>query len=146
MMQGRGGMPLDSDSLPNKIIIPNTLAAARKVEERIVRQAKAMGYSPRCVFGIRLALEEALVNAFKHGNRGDRSKRIFVSYAITPQRVVVRVRDEGPGFDPGKVPDPTSPSRVCLPCGRGIMLMKAYLDEVTFSEQGNEVQLVKERS
>jgi len=139
-------MPPDSDSLPCQVIIPNSLTAARKVEEKIMRQVEAMGYSPRCVFGIRLALEEAMVNAFKHGNRGDESKRIFVSYEITPQRVVVRVRDEGPGFNPDRVPDPTSPDRICLPCGRGIMLMRAYLDDVTFSVQGNEVQLIKERS
>jgi len=139
-------MTSHSDPLPCQVIIPNNLTAARKVGEKIMRQIEAMGYSPRCVFGIRLALEEALVNAFKHGNQGDESKRIFVSYAINPQRVVVRVRDEGPGFNPDRVPDPTSPDRICLPCGRGIMLMKAYLDEVTFSVPGNEVQLIKERS
>ncbi len=139
-------MTSHSDPLPCQVIIPNNLTAARKVGEKIMRQIEAMGYSPRCVFGIRLALEEALVNAFKHGNQGDEAKRIFVSYAISPQRVVVRVRDEGPGFNPDRVPDPTSPDRICLPCGRGIMLMKAYLDEVTFSVPGNEVQLIKERS
>jgi serine/threonine-protein kinase RsbW len=139
-------MPRNPEPLPYEVIIPNSLAAARKVEERIMRQVEATGFSPRCVFGIRLALEEAMVNAFKHGNRGDTSKRIFVSYDISPERVVVRVRDEGPGFDPCRVPDPTSPERVCLPSGRGIMLMRAYLDEVTFSEDGNEVQLVKEKS
>jgi serine/threonine-protein kinase RsbW len=139
-------MPLNPESLPSKVIIPNDLTAARKVEDRIMRQVESMGYSPRCVFGIRLALEEALVNAYRHGNHGDESKRITVSYDIGPQRVVVRVRDDGPGFEPGRVPDPTSPDRVCLPCGRGIMLMRAYLDEVTYSDQGNEVQLVKEKS
>jgi len=136
----------DPESLPFKVVIPNNLTAARQVEDRIMRQIESMGYSPHCVFGIRLALEEAMVNAFKHGNRGDESKQITVSYDIGPQRVVVRVRDDGAGFDPQRVPDPTSPDRVCLPCGRGIMLMRAYLDEVTYSEQGNEVQLVKEKS
>lgn len=145
MKRGTADMPSNSEALPFRVIIPNNLAAARKVEERIIRQVEAMGYAPRCVFGIRLALEEAMVNAFKHGNRGDETKRIIVSYDIGPQRVVVRVRDEGPGFDPARVPDPTSPDRVCLPCGRGIMLMRAYLDEVTYSDDGNEVQLVKEK-
>lgn len=139
-------MPLSPESLPYQVIIPNNLVAARKVEDQIIRQAQAKGYSPRCVFGIRLALEEAMVNAVKHGNGGEPSRRVFVSYDVNPDRIVVRVRDEGVGFNPDKVPDPTSPDRVCLPCGRGIMLMRAYLDEVTYSEQGNEVQLVKERS
>jgi serine/threonine-protein kinase RsbW len=139
-------MPLSPESLPYQVIIPNNLIAARKVEDQIMRQIQAMGYSPHCVFGIRLALEEALVNAVKHGNCGEASRRVFVSYDIGPDRAVVRVRDEGVGFNPEKVPDPTSPDRVCLPCGRGIMLMRAYLDEVTYSDQGNEVQLVKERA
>ena len=92
-------MPLNPESLPSKVIIPNDLTAARKVEDRIMRQVESMGYSPRCVFGIRLALEEALVNAYRHGNHGDESKRITVSYDIGPQRVVVRVRDDGPRLE-----------------------------------------------
>jgi serine/threonine-protein kinase RsbW len=139
-------MPCDPELLPNRVIIPSDLGAGRKVEEQIMRLVEHMGYSPKCVFGLRLALEEAMVNAHTHGNRGDQSKRITVSYDISPQRVVVRVRDEGPGFNPHLVPDPTEPERVALPSGRGIMLMRAYLDEVSFNDCGNEVQLVKERS
>ena len=104
-----------------------------------------MGYSPECAFAVRLALEEAVVNAHKHGNRSDRTKHIIVSYDVKPDRLTVRVRDEGPGFDPRLVPDPTSPDRISLPNGRGLMLMRAYLDDVCYNEQGNEVQLVKER-
>jgi serine/threonine-protein kinase RsbW len=139
-------MSCDPQPLPNMVVIPSDLHAARKVEEKIMRQVESMGFSHQCAFGIRLALEEAMVNACKHGNHGDPSKRIFVSYDVGPQRLVVRVRDEGPGFNPGLVPDPTAPERIALPSGRGIMLMRAYLDEVTFNSQGNEVQLVKERS
>ena len=139
-------MPFDSQPLPRKIVIPNDLHAARQIEDRIVRETEALGYSSRCAFAIRLALEEAMVNAHKHGNGRDPVKRIVVAYDITPARVVVRVRDEGRGFDPVLVPDPTTPNRIPLPDGRGIMLMRSYLDEVTFNERGNEVQLVKERS
>ena len=139
-------MPFDSQPLPHKVVIPNDLHAARRLEDQIVGETEALGYSPRCAFAVRLALEEAMVNAHKHGNGGDPVKRIVVTYDITPVRVVVRVRDEGSGFDPALVPDPTTPDRIPLPDGRGIMLMRSYLDEVTFNERGNEVQLVKERS
>jgi len=138
-------MSFDPQPLPHEIVIPSDLHAARQVEDRILRETEACGYSDECAFAIRLALEEAVVNAHKHGNRCDNQKHIVVSYDVQPQRVVVRVRDEGPGFNPCVIPDPTSPDRISLPCGRGIMLMRAYLDDVSYNEQGNEVQLVKER-
>jgi len=127
-------------------VIPSDLRAARQIEEQIIRKAEERGYSPHCAFAIRLALEEAMVNAHKHGNGGDPRKQIAVSYEVGRKRTVVRVCDQGRGFDPRMVPDPTAPERISLPNGRGIMLMRAYLDEVVFNEQGNEVQLVKEKS
>lgn len=138
-------MAFDPPSLPHQIEIGSDLQSARGVEDEILREAERMGFSPECAFAIRLALEEAVVNAHKHGNRCDTTKRIIVSYAVMPTKIVVRVRDEGPGFDPRLVPDPTAPDRISLPNGRGLMLMKAYLDDVRYNEQGNEVQLIKER-
>ncbi|HOB73636.1 MAG TPA: ATP-binding protein [Phycisphaerae bacterium] len=131
--------------LPHQAVIPSDLCAAREIEEEILRQAETCGYSPECGFAIRLALEEAVVNAHKHGNKGDPNKKIVISYRVDPHCVVVRVRDDGPGFDPASLPDCTAPDRIDLPCGRGIMLMNAYMDSVTYNEQGNEVQLIKER-
>jgi serine/threonine-protein kinase RsbW len=138
-------MSFDPQPLPNQIVIDSDLQAARRVEDLILREAERMGYSPETGFAIRLALEEAVVNAHKHGNGADRSKHITVSYDVKPTRIIVRVRDEGAGFDPRMVPDPTAPDRISLPNGRGLMLMRAYLDDVCYNEQGNEVQLVKER-
>ncbi|MBP7937402.1 MAG: ATP-binding protein [Phycisphaerae bacterium] len=137
-------MAFNPQSLARQVVICSDLHAARDVEEEVLRVTRALGYSHECSFAIRLALEEAIVNAHKHGHRGDTTKRITISYDIDSQRAVVRVRDEGPGFDPAAVPDPTNPDRIALPCGRGIMLMRAYLDAVTFNDRGNEVQLVKE--
>lgn len=137
-------MAFDPQSLTRQVVICSDLHSARDVEEEVLRITRDLGYSHECSFAIRLALEEAIVNAHKHGHRGDNSKRITISYDIDKQRAVVRVRDEGPGFDPAAVPDPTNPDRIALPCGRGIMLMRAYLDAVTFNDRGNEVQLVKE--
>jgi serine/threonine-protein kinase RsbW len=139
-------MPFDLEPLSHQVVIPSDLRIARRLEERILQEAEACGYSPELAFAIRLALEEAIVNAHKHGNGSDPTRQIVVSYDVNPQRVVIRVRDEGQGFNPAGVPDPTSPDRISLPNGRGIMLMHAYLDKLTFNEQGNEVQLVKEKS
>ena len=139
-------MSSDAQASFETVVIPSSLRAAREVEDCIIGRIETLGYSPQCAFAIRLALEEAMVNAHKHGNRGDTSKEITVSFDINDDRAVIRVRDEGNGFDPGGVPDPTAPDRIPLPSGRGIMLMRAYLDEVTFNERGNEVQLVKEKA
>jgi serine/threonine-protein kinase RsbW len=134
--------PFDQ-ALPNRIIITSDLQAARDVEEQVLRLVQEFGYSKECAFAIRLSLEEALVNAYRHGNRCDCGKRISISYQIDRERAIIRVGDEGGGFDPCGVPDPTCEDRICLPNGRGLMLMRSYLDEVTFNERGNEVQLVK---
>jgi serine/threonine-protein kinase RsbW len=139
-------MPFEPEVLPHKVVIPSNLRAAREIEEQIVCLAEGMGYSREESFAIRLALEEAMVNAHKHGNCGDLSKMITVSYDVNPQRIVVRIADEGKGFDPNDIPDPTAPDRIALPNGRGLMLMRAYLDDVAFNETGNAVQLVKEKS
>jgi serine/threonine-protein kinase RsbW len=139
-------MAFDPKPLPNTLVIPSDLHAARQIEELILGEAQALGYSKECAFAIRLALEEAIVNAHQHGNGKDPSKKITLSYDVNPQRLVIRVRDQGRGFNPRKIPDPTAPERISLPYGRGIMLMHAYLDEITYNEQGNEVQLIKEKS
>jgi serine/threonine-protein kinase RsbW len=131
--------------LPHTVIIASNLVAAREVEEQILKETERMGFSKECGFAIRLALEEAIVNAHRHGNQSDTSKTLTISYNVDHDRMVVRIRDEGTGFDPEGIPDPTQPDRICLPNGRGLMLMRAYLDELHFNDKGNEVTLIKER-
>ncbi|MHC4063482.1 MAG: ATP-binding protein [Planctomycetota bacterium] len=134
--------PAIEDSL--KVIeIPSTLSDAKKPEEIILREVIRCGYSEDAAFAIKLALEEAMTNAVKHGNRNDDTKRIVVRYCVTPDRAVILVRDEGQGFSPDGVPDPTQPDRLPLPNGRGIMLMRAYMTELLFRAGGAEVCLIK---
>ena len=124
---------------------------------------------------IGIALEEALLNGLYHGNlelssdmireaRSNlvtssgpnvidqrrvqapyRDRRIYVQVAITPKDVRFVIRDEGPGFKPGDVPDPTDPANLERESGRGLLLMRSFMDEVHYNEQGNEVTLVKLR-
>ena len=116
------------------------------------------------------ALEEALLNALYHGNLGVRSelkeidhdefykqanerrialpwsdRRIRVQVRLTLQEMEVSIRDEGDGFDPSKLPDPTDPENLDRPCGRGVMLMRAFMDDVRYNPTGNEVTLVRKR-
>jgi serine/threonine-protein kinase RsbW len=125
-----------------EIIIPNDLAAARCPENAILEEAQACGYGDDAAFAVKLALEEALTNAFRHGNKRDPGKRITVCYSVTAEQIEIEVIDEGEGFEPDKVPDPTQPEYIDRPHGRGIMLMRAYLDKVEYSQTGNSVRLV----
>lgn len=127
-----------------EIVIPNDLTSARRSEERIMREFTCYNYSPDDTFAVKLALEEALTNAVKHGNHNDISKSVVIRYAVAPSRAVIMVRDEGAGFSPNHVPDPTMDENLERPSGRGIMLMHAYMTRVHFNESGNEVWLLKE--
>lgn len=133
----------NNENTYREINIPSTLRAAKAPEVEILRDVKRCGYCEDATFAIKLALEEAMTNAVKHGNGNDASKRITIRYAVNKERTVIIVRDEGPGFRPNEIPDPTEPGRLSLPTGRGIMLMRAYMDEVCFREKGSEVYLVK---
>lgn len=126
------------------IVISNDLASARRSEERIVHELMRHNYSSDDTFAIKLALEEALTNAVKHGNHNDASKRVVLRFAIQPARAVIMVRDEGRGFAPHRLPDPTADENLERPSGRGIMLMHAYMTRVRFNDAGNEVWLLKE--
>jgi len=81
------------------ITIPSDTAEGRKVQDRIIGVMEKLGYPMRDVFAVRLALEEALVNAIKHGNRMDPSKSVKVECKIAEDRVQIAIEDEGPGFD-----------------------------------------------
>ena len=133
-----------------------------------------LGLMKICDHGGRLrvgtALVEAIVNAVDHGNLeldsklreedGNtyrklgqqrsvelpyRERRVIVSATFTPDEAVFVIQDEGPGFDPGKLPDPTDPMNLIKPFGRGVMLMRTFMDDVRFNDRGNETTLVKRR-
>jgi serine/threonine-protein kinase RsbW len=131
--------------LTTTVVIPSDAAEARRVQDEIEESLRANHYSPHEIFGIKLALEEALVNATKHGNQMDRSKTVQVAYRITPERFDVLVADQGSGFDPAEVPDPTAVENLERPSGRGVMLMKHYMNEVGYNESGNSVYMTKFR-
>jgi serine/threonine-protein kinase RsbW len=105
----------------------------------------ALGYGSRDCLGVRLALEEAVVNALRHGNGGDPARRVRVRYCVGPAAVLAEVEDEGPGFDPSRLPDPTLPENRERPGGRGLLLMRHYMTCVRFWGRGNRVTLYKAR-
>lgn len=127
------------------LTIPSDTVAGQAVQERIVRRLEDLEYPARDVFGVRLALEEALVNAIKHGNRMDPAKVVRIDCRIESEIVRVVIEDQGPGFRPDAVPDPTAEENLERPCGRGIMLMRAFMSLIEYNATGNRVTLEKRR-
>jgi serine/threonine-protein kinase RsbW len=111
--------------------------------DAVVAEMLPLGYSGREILAARVGLEEALVNAVKHGNREDPRKCVRVSYQVTARELVAEVVDEGPGFSPDLLPDPFLPGNLMRPCGRGVFLMLAYMTWVEFNAKGNGVTLCK---
>ncbi|MGL6076912.1 MAG: ATP-binding protein [Fimbriiglobus sp.] len=126
--------------------IPSDLTLARKIQDEIEEALHAGHYCDRDVFCIKLALEEALVNAVKHGNQMDPEKRVFVAYTITPERFDIQIRDEGPGFNPQDVPDPTAPENLERPCGRGLLLIRNFMTSMEYLGNGNCMTMSKVRT
>ncbi len=125
-------------------VVASDLRQAEIPKKRILEEVERCCFCEQARFAIQLALEEVLCNAIKHGNKNDAGKSVTVRYAVTPEVCVVIVRDEGSGFIPDRVPDPTSPERLPMPDGRGIMLLKAYMDKVEYRDHGREVYFVKQ--
>jgi len=126
-------------------VLPTQLEAIRDAEGDVMARLEEFAYNEDHQFAIRLAFEEALVNAMKHGNHMDPARKVRLAYRVSPQCIEIRIRDEGEGFDPGVVPDPTVDENLHRPCGRGIMLMRSYMDTVEYACCGKEVQMTKYR-
>ncbi|MEX0586423.1 MAG: ATP-binding protein [Pirellulales bacterium] len=126
-------------------VIPSERGAGRAVQDRVLGELSRRKWNEGELFGVRLALEEAIVNAIKHGNQHDATKQVRIACEVSDDRLWVSVADEGPGFDPDRVPDPTFDERLEIPSGRGIALMKAFMCQVQYTAGGNCVVMEKRR-
>jgi serine/threonine-protein kinase RsbW len=129
-----------------RLVIPSDFSAVVAAEETVLKEVSPLGYGQSSLFGIKLALEEGLNNAIRHGNRLDPRKTVQLDYEVSREHVVIEIADQGLGFDPQGVPDPTADENLEKPSGRGIMLMRAYMDEVRYSRDGKQLHMMKRRS
>lgn len=123
--------------------IDSVFEQSRDVQTQIMDNVSNCKYDEQSVFAIKLALEEAMINAIKHGNKMDVSKKVRVQARITPKRIVLTIEDQGAGFTRNGVPDPTIEENLCKCSGRGILLMESYMNSVTYSKQGRRVRMVR---
>jgi len=117
------------------------------VSDHVGRRA---GFDEDALHWVGVAIRESVINAMKHGNRSDASKRVFVELETVADgsgaELRIRVRDEGEGFDPGALPDPLAPENLLKASGRGIFLIRSFMDDVLLQrapEGGMEIRMVK---
>ena len=134
---------VSESSSPKAVVIDSHTDQAARICRQLLDVAKSNGFEGDDVFAIHLALEEALVNAIKHGNRMNPKKRVTIKYAVTPEKFDVSIADDGDGFRPGDVPDPRSSENISKPSGRGLLLIKEFMDIVEHNVSGNCVHMVK---
>ena len=126
--------------------LPSDIALIEEAVELVARHLEAQFVEPRTVrFNCRVALSEAIANAIQYGNGNDPARHVSVKVLFGRTAIEMEVADEGPGFDPGDLPDPTTPERVSSPDGRGIYLIRRLVDEVRFNEKGNAICMILRR-
>ncbi len=123
--------------------IASTPLAIAEVCKWILPKLKANNFSQEDIFAVHLAMEEALINAIKHGNKMDPKKEVKVNYSVSPDKVEISMTDEGEGFNPEIVPDPRQGKNLYKNDGRGLLLMQSYMDEVEYNKRGNSVRMVR---
>lgn len=128
--------------------LESTLDSVNKIEQTAEQSAQRAGFDEDTIPHIAMAVREAAVNAVLHGNAYDTSKHITASFETTSDALTIRIADEGPGLDPETLPDPLAPENILRGSGRGIFLIRSFMDEVHFRQlhPGTELTLIKHRT
>ena len=125
--------------------LPSICGAGHQFMADLLGALKQHHWSAKEIFGVHLAVEEALVNAIRHGNGSDENKEVRVTCKLRPDHLFLEIVDEGSGFDPTEVPDCTDAQNLHRSNGRGIMLMRKYMSRVEYMDGGHRVVMEKRR-
>ena len=125
--------------------LASALESVEAAAQTAGEMAEQCGLSQETRFGIDLAVREAIVNAIRHGNRFDAAKQVTLSFESTPERLTITVRDEGEGVDIAKVPDPLVGENLFKSSGRGLLLIRTFMDKVDIANlsPGTEITMTK---
>lgn len=132
-----------------ELILPSTLESVEKAASEAESFAKSVGLGDEAISAIDMAVREAVANAIKHGNKQDATKNVEITFSNLPRGLEVVVRDFGKGFDVDEVPDPTNPENLLKANGRGVLFMRAFMEEVEWfrhDEGGTIVKMCKLRT
>lgn len=129
-----------------RLVLPSHIEAVADAAAAVANFAQSCGVGDEAAFGIDIAVREAVTNAIVHANKQDETKSVEVKLNCTGRALEVEVSDQGSGFDPSTVPDPTEPANLLKTSGRGIFLMRNFMDEVQWTprpEGGTTLHMVK---
>lgn len=134
---------LDMSTLPiqDTLVIGSDIAKINEVEKLVDSLSDICNFDDEVYGKLLLSIVEAVNNAIIHGNKLDQQKQVTISYTVDEAEIQMSVTDQGSGFNPGEVPDPTAPENIEKPCGRGIYLMRHLSDDICFSDNGRCVTL-----
>jgi len=130
-------------SINCSIVVDSKSSAVVEVCNEILSKLKEYNFDKDDIFAVHLTLEEAFLNAVKHGNKMDPTKKVKIDYSIDSEKVEITITDEGDGFEPESVDDPRFGVGLYEPGGRGLLLMNSYMDVVKYNEDGNSVYMVR---
>jgi len=128
--------------------LPSDLALVDDAVRELTRSCFAADDRPasdRTRFRLQVVVAEAITNAITCGNAGDQTRSVAVRAELYPDRILVTVSDEGSGFNPKAIPDPSRPEAVESPCGRGLFLIRHLSDQVEFNDKGNTIWMTMPR-
>jgi anti-sigma regulatory factor (Ser/Thr protein kinase) len=123
--------------------LPSDLSLMDGVLHYLIERVSKLGLIKPERSNLFVALDEAFVNAVKHGNRNDPNKLVRITAEISPQEARFTVEDEGEGFNVQEIPDPCDPSNLFKTSGRGVLLIYNIMDEVKYNERGNQLTMIK---
>ena len=139
-----------ADSITSRVslTLSSSLASVDQAERAAEDYAERVGFDEDTRGNIAMAVREAVVNAVLHGNAYDAGKTVTVTFEVANDDLLVKVADQGVGLDPDTIPDPLAPENILRGSGRGIFLIRAFMDEVNFRQlhPGTELTLLKHRS
>jgi serine/threonine-protein kinase RsbW len=129
------------------LTLESSIASVNAIEATAQEYASAAGFSPDIASHLSMVAGEAAANAVIHGNKYDPAKHVTATFEITDSALTIKVADQGEGVDPDSIPDPLAPENLLRSSGRGVFLMRAFMDEVHFRrlDPGTEITLVKHR-
>ena len=138
----------DSTTSRMTLTLSSTLESVEKVEQTAEELATRAGFDEDTAANIAMAVREAAINAVLHGNAYNAEKPIAASFETTAESLIIRICDQGSGFTPETLPDPLAPENILRGSGRGIFLIRAFMDEVHFRQlhPGTELTLIKHRA
>ena len=132
--------------IPNGISFPSNRQVLAVVDRYLERELKKTGLRQEAITDVAISVIELVTNAIKHGNREDDSKRVTLELRRSPKELTIYIEDEGNGFEPEKIPNPTEPEHLLKNVGRGIFVARSLVDSLEFSrgpKGGTRVKVVK---